>query len=113
MIYLRTITDDSGDTVDLAWYCSHICYSDSLRADPPTKSFEEGGAYPCGAEHDLPDYCATCGAPVGNPLTSEGEAYVRETVRELHDLDGFDTRDREERIAKAQALREEYSYLFA
>lgn len=83
MIHLRCITDDRGDTVDYAWFCSQGCYSQSLRDDPPTVTFEEGGAYPCGAEHDTPDFCAVCGTPVGNPLTDEGYADVREWLADL------------------------------
>ena len=32
MIYLRSHNDTSGDVVDMSWYCSHVCYADSLRA---------------------------------------------------------------------------------
>lgn len=142
MIYLRDVTDEQGDTVDLFWYCCYSCYSDSfkkhpsdatlretwqsLRKDGSTQmtfeqyractlpqSMEEGGAYPCGAESDCPDYCETCGAPVGNPLTDDGAAYVVEFVTDVLSSDGFDTRGREDRIATARALYREYGYAFA
>jgi len=105
--YLRTETDSRGDAVDYSWYCSEVCYSDSLRKEPPTETFERGGRYPCGAESDSPDYCATCGAPVGNPLTDEGERYVREYVL---DVDGA-YRDAES-VTRRTALKAEYPWIF-
>lgn len=80
MIHLRCILDESGDTVDLTWFCSRSCYLDSLRLDPPDACFEEGGGYPCGAESDSPDFCEVCGAPVGNPLTADGLDYAQELI---------------------------------
>jgi hypothetical protein len=96
-IHLRTITDDSGDAVDNVWYCCDSCYSVSFRSDPESATFERGGAYPCGSESDSPDACGTCGLPVGNPLTSEGEAYTRELI-------GSGT-------SFGRKLAQEYSYL--
>ena len=87
VIYLRTETDKFGNAVDYHWYCSSWCYRESLDKIPMTEpgpddrvldGLEEGGAYPCGAEHDSPDYCAQCETPVGNPLTEEGVTYMRE-----------------------------------
>ena len=83
-IHLRSICDASGDVVEYAWYCSTGCYQEGLASDPPSPSFEEGGAYPCGAEHDSPDQCAWCGEPVGNPLTDAGVLYLRELLADWH-----------------------------
>jgi hypothetical protein len=109
MIHLRTHTDEKGDTVDLSWYCCELCYSRSFKDNPEAETFEKGGAYPGGSEHDLPDFCADCGDPVGNPLTPEGMAYVREFVADRYDLPykeaGCD-------LATAIALQNEYSYLW-
>src|SRR4051812_37891864 len=117
MIHLRTVTDESGDTIDLAWYCSQTCYADSLREDPPSDTFEEGGAYPCGSEHDSPDYCATCGDPVGNPLTDDGASYVREYVSDVLAPNPLGQGScypfaNETAKQRAEALKAEYSYLF-
>lgn len=79
-IHLRVITDESGDTIDYAWYCSRPCWLESLADEPISETFEEGGAYPCGAESDSPDFCAHCGDPVGNPLTDDGVNYTRELI---------------------------------
>ncbi len=83
MIHLRCITDSQGDTIDYAWFCSAGCYSQSLRDDPPTVEYEEGGSYSCGAEHDSPDFCAFCESPVGNSLTDEGYSTVREWIADV------------------------------
>ena len=89
MIYLRTETDRYGDAVDYQWFCCRSCYLASLaeipaaepgRDDRVRDGLEEGGAYPCGAESDSPDFCAQCETPVGNPLTDEGAAYTGELV---------------------------------
>lgn len=106
-IHLRTQTDSRGDAVEHNWYCSRFCYALSLDQEPPTdpgedgrvyEGLETGGAWPCGAEHDLPDFCVTCETPIGNPLTTDGEEYVREHVRDWGDI--------------AAPLRREYAYLF-
>lgn len=77
-IHLRSVTEDNGDVVDHAWYCSQFCYAESIADDPPSDHFEQGGAYPCGAESDSPAACAGCGEPVGNPITGEGIETIRE-----------------------------------
>jgi hypothetical protein len=106
-IYLRSVLEENGDTVDLSWYCSRTCYVQSLEAEPPSDQLEEGGAYPCGAEADSPDFCATCGEPVGNPITPEGESRVREWLQDLpFRLDPTGTL-----AARADSLRRTYSYL--
>ena len=81
-IYLRSENAENGDVIDLYWYCSYTCYADSIQAGIP---LDEGGAYPCGAESDSPDFCRTCGKPVGNPLTSEGRAYLLELISDSSD----------------------------
>lgn len=81
-IYLRTETDSHGDAVGYRWYCSQSCYTDSFLGGP-IDGLEDGGAYPCGAEHDSPDFCAICEAPVGNPLTDEGYSLIREWLQDL------------------------------
>lgn len=43
--------------------------------DYPKGPFNEGGG-----EADNPNHCGTCGKFLENPLTEEGEAYVRESV---------------------------------
>ena len=41
------------------------------------------GPYPDGGgEADCPQHCGTCGCFLGNPLTGDGEEYVREVLRE-------------------------------
>ena len=55
---------DEGLIVDTAWFQARL-------------------ADPCGAEHDSPDFCATCEDPIGNPLTDEGVEYVREWLADL------------------------------
>ena len=130
-IHLRTITDNQGDAIEYAWYCSRSCYLTSLEREPVSETFEEGGAYPCGSEHDYPDYCATCGDPIGNPLTAEGEAYVREYVSGVLEplreawqalrIDGstrltfpayVDCTLAPETLNRVRALEAEYSYLW-
>jgi hypothetical protein len=79
--------------------------------------FEEGGAYPCGAEHDSPDFCVTCGAAVGNPLTPEGEEYVREFVEEVENPNRLSCAvyypyNNANARNNARRLRETYPYLF-
>ena len=81
MIYLRCENDSNGDVVENNWYCSETCYRDSLTSRPAVGgALETGGAYPCGSESDSPDFCATCGSPVGNPLTSDGMELVRDWI---------------------------------
>ena len=46
----------------------------------PKGPFPEGGG-----EADIPQHCDLCHVFLENPLTSEGEAYVREAVREDHE----------------------------
>jgi hypothetical protein len=87
-IHLRTITDESGDTVDYAWFCSRSCYAFSFEA-PSLESvdddhIDEGGASPCGAESDFPDFCATCSNPIRNPLTTEGRRYAQDLIADWH-----------------------------
>lgn len=117
-IYLRSIIEDNGDISDYLWYCSQTCYSDSFaKFTADNANVEKGGAYPCGAEHDSPDYCATCGEPVGNPITDVGEAYVIEYVSDTL-LSGADVStlgmpdDMIEQTHRAYALFNEYGYLF-
>jgi hypothetical protein len=103
-IHLRSINDSRGDVTDYHWFCSRSCYLDDLAEHEPTETYEEGGAYPCGAEHDSPDFCTRCGDPVGNPLTDEGVSLVREWLRDLPfrlDPTGTNT-------ARAEALRATY-----
>ncbi len=116
MIHLRTVTDERGDAIENLWFCSNICYNDSFSKYPITEAdendrvisgVEKGGAYPCGSEHDLPDYCATCSKPIGNPLTSEGEKYVREFVLSEISKDNPNIPQ-----VLAEQLKAEYSYLF-
>lgn len=107
-IYLRSEVDRQGDIEDYHWYCSHHCYAASFRETPPDifgedTKLEYGGAYPCGAEHDSYDLCYTCEAPIGNPLTPEGEQHVIEAVM------GLEYRSETE---LATQLRITYSYLF-
>jgi len=86
MIYLRSENDSNGDVVDLHWYCSETCYAASFDETGRRERgglWETGGAYPGGAESDSPDFCATCERPVGNPLTDDGIATVREWQRDL------------------------------
>lgn len=78
-IHLREATDGRGDLVELYWYCSRACYQDSF-ARPYSVQLTTGGAYPCGEESDSPDFCAQCGEPVGNPLTTDGLEYLRELI---------------------------------
>jgi len=89
MIHLRTETDSCGDAVDYQWFCCPWCYLESLAEIPAPEpgpddrvrdGLEEGGAYPCGAESDSPDFCARCESPVGNSLTDAGEAYAGELI---------------------------------
>ena len=83
MIHLREVCDSNGDVVEDLWYCSAFCHSASLVSRPPVLgAIESGGAYPCGAESDSPDFCAECGAPIGNPLTFEGIARVSEWLQD-------------------------------
>lgn len=79
MIYLRSETDSVGDVVDYNWYCCESCYRESFQSDSQ-QGLEQGGAYPCGSEHDGPDFCATCGDAIGNPLTPDGLVYLCELV---------------------------------
>lgn len=83
MIHLRAVVDGGGDAVDYQWYCGQWCYADSLVSCPVSDSVELGGAWPGGAEHDGPDFCATCGDAIGNPLTSEGVERVREWLLDV------------------------------
>lgn len=111
MIYLRTVCDDSGDVVDYRWFCSEGCYNDHVGQNPSTRNLELGGAYPLGAEHDSPDYCATCSEPVGNPLTTDGEIYVCEYVARV-DAESHGPSADLEGIERAVRLRAEYPYLW-
>lgn len=121
MIHLRTLTDANGDAVEYLWYCSATCYYDSFVRGIGTvvapmagsAGVEEGGAYPCGAEHDNADYCATCKAPVGNPLTEEGDAAVTEYVAAVMAPNPPSHYANAESMARAQSLRSEYGYLWA
>lgn len=60
--------------------------------------------WPGGIEHDIPDYCETCGEPVGNPLTEDGEQYTRDIA---HDLFWRG------RVQDASALVAAYGWIFA
>lgn len=112
-IHLRTVMDQRGDAIEYCWYCSQGCYSQSLEAEPASDTFERGGAYPCGEESDSPDYCEMCSDPVGNPLTADGEAYVREYVFDVLGTGSTPWHyDNKESRMRAEALRAEYSYLF-
>lgn len=113
MIYLRTVTDDSGDTVDLLWYHSQTCYSDSFASLPATEpnadgrvigGVESGGAYPCGEESDTLDFCAHCGCVVGNPLTDDGTAELPDIVTDLI------ARGDSPSLTRANEIVSEYSY---
>jgi hypothetical protein len=96
-----------GSKLAKCWGCGTAF---ETMTDDDDDKLEIGGAYPCGAESDSPDYCATCEAPIGNPLTSEGEQYVREYVCDVLSTDPED--ESTEHIARAGELAREYAYLF-
>jgi hypothetical protein len=77
----RDLNDSQGDIVDVWYFCSAGCWSDSLRRVPPAPEgeagMEEGGCAPCSVpdaeesdSHVLNDsftYCAGCGVRLNGP----------------------------------------------
>ena len=73
-------------------YCQLCASGIKARLDPPPTPEDEwtfdSDEYPKGAfdsdyeESDSPDHCASCQIFLKNPLTSDGEAYIRELALE-------------------------------
>ena len=91
--HVRHLNDASGDVVDVLYFCSAGCWSDSL-ARLDWEGLEEGGASPCAVpgaaesdSHVLNDsfvYCAECGVRLNGP---DAPVVVNLLVRE-YDLEG-------------------------
>jgi hypothetical protein len=56
MIHVEFINDESGDLVDVKYYCSGFCYTQD------TGKSSYGHAYPSGSETDYDVLCASCDA---------------------------------------------------
>jgi HPr kinase/phosphorylase len=63
------LTVDSIYVLDGSLYCED-CAPEGAESYPVSQ-----------AEGDTPDNCETCHVPIGNPLTSDGVAYVIDAVR--------------------------------
>ena len=75
---ISPINDDTGDLVDLAYYCGPACASD----DP-------GAMWDSGPEMDYPIHCESCEDLINVPLSSYGYRYVYQAVIDhLTDGDG-------------------------
>ena len=81
-VYQLDINDDSGDLIDLQYFCCDACASRagiSWNVHGP-QSADGARVTDSPGECDYPTACETCGDWVGNPLTDEGERYARELM---------------------------------
>jgi hypothetical protein len=57
------------------------CLSQGILDNGDTDTFPQGPLPYGGGEADCPQHCDTCGVFLGNALTADGLAYVREALR--------------------------------
>ena len=62
-IHANFIEDNSGDLVDIEWYCSGFCFTKA--------GHTHVGAYPCGTETDYDVHCGNCGDLIWEGLEYE------------------------------------------
>jgi hypothetical protein len=72
--YIRDIEDEQGDLIDVLYFCSRGCWSDSFAADRIGTDATEGGASPCAASEIASErevFCAECGVLIDGPEGGE------------------------------------------
>jgi hypothetical protein len=76
--YVRDVEEANGDLIDVLYFCSRGCWSDSFAEDrigpaggPEDENLaSEGGASPCSeneAGEDIDVHCAECGVLMASP----------------------------------------------